>query len=679
MAQSRVRALEEDVREGGVSSVNNVVKLLRTMREDDDDDDEGNSSEALTAMHALRRTFSQFLEQGDLCQTQTGKRGRGIEEGDKDDDQETAEEAAKKDKVLKFTRWLREKYVTYCKLLAAWLRHEKDTYQVAALRTLMHLVQRDAAASGATTATFGVELYTFVVRSLVEAPIAGGLESQLLRTLRDEYIVSYTDVRYYTLVAVQRICAAQSQQRPKALNEEDNEEEDSNAGTDQDEMEPKPVGGFAALAEIPRSIDRDVLGENVFDLLYATPSEVDADDFKDSTKAWVPRVKGANKRAAKLHRRAFQGAWLAFLQLGDFSPRVYRRVLVCLPKRVVPYLQDPLLLSDFLTDAYEQRGPTAMLALNSLFQLMMEHHLDYPDFYPKLYRLLDHDTFHVKHRAQFFELLSRVMASTHLASYLVAAFAKRIARLALYAPPSGAMFAVVLIGNLLKRHPTCLTLLHRPTATELKRERGERVEEDADFDKRAKIDAIKEASLRLALGPVGGDSEDQSASESESENEEDGGNEESKDSVKTASKGTQQRKKTTTATTAKMKKRKLGETLGALSTSELTEDPFDIEEQDPSKCGAVDSCLWEIQALSKHYCPKVASLVHSIFETEIKASMESKKIQPPVPLDDFVAITYKSLFDQELRRGQKRRAVALNFVAPDKAEVDDVPAVFSLV
>mmetsp|Transcript_16291 Transcript_16291/g.31598 ORF Transcript_16291/g.31598 Transcript_16291/m.31598 type:complete len:688 (+) Transcript_16291:151-2214(+) len=628
-ADSGVRSLEADVRDAGLSKVNNVVKMLRAMREGSS----SGSEEAMAAMHALRRTFSRFLEDGDLRPLPRPTVSE-LEEAESNDAKK--DQLAKRETLRKFRRWLRERYSAYCTILTEWLYHEKDTCQVAALRTLMHLVQRDAMSSelstDATEGSFGTELYTVLVSALVAQPISGGAEGQLLRTLREEYIESYVDVRYHTLLAVQKVCAAQKGTTRKTDDSEDSDEDDS-------EDAKKKNGENAKeniFGKIPSDLDRKVLGENVFEILYSTPSEVDPEDMEVEEKFWIQRVPKNPKRELKNQRRAFQAAWLSFLQLGSFTPRLYRRIMVCLPNRVVPYLQDPLLLSDFLTDAYEQRGPTAMLALNSLFQLMMEHHLDYPEFYSKLYRLLDYDTFHAKHRAQFFELLSRVMASTHLASYLVAAFAKKIARLALYAPPSGAMFAVVLIGNLLKRHPTCLSLLHKPTETELKRDRGEEVADDADFDKRGKIDAIKEASLRLALGGK--------AAKSEDKEDDTGDNDEFTMS----------------------KKRKL-EQLEKSAKGNASEDPFRLEETDPAKCGAMDSCLWEVEALGKHYCPKVATLVHSIFETELKASMESKKIQPPIPLDEFVAITYKSLFDQELRKGQKRRAVPLNFVAPGEA------------
>ena len=54
----------------------------------------------------------------------------------------------------------------------------------------------------------------------------------------------------------------------------------------------------------------------------------------------------------------------------------------------------------------------------------------------------------------------------HLPAYLVAAFVKRMARLALTAPPAGALFGIAFVYNLLKRHPQCQLLVNRGASNE---------------------------------------------------------------------------------------------------------------------------------------------------------------------------------------------------------------------
>lgn len=51
---------------------------------------------------------------------------------------------------------------------------------------------------------------------------------------------------------------------------------------------------------------------------------------------------------------------------------------------------------------------------------------------------------------------------SHLPAYLVAAFAKRLSRLALTAPPEALLMVLPFICNLLRRHPACRVLVHRP-------------------------------------------------------------------------------------------------------------------------------------------------------------------------------------------------------------------------
>ena len=46
-------------------------------------------------------------------------------------------------------------------------------------------------------------------------------------------------------------------------------------------------------------------------------------------------------------------------------------------------------------------------------------------------------------------------------AYIVAAFIKKMARLALYSPPSGVVIIVPLIYSLMKRHPSCMVMIHR--------------------------------------------------------------------------------------------------------------------------------------------------------------------------------------------------------------------------
>jgi U3 small nucleolar RNA-associated protein 19 len=122
---------------------------------------------------------------------------------------------------------------------------------------------------------------------------------------------------------------------------------------------------------------------------------------------------------------------------------------------------NPLRLADFLTDYYELGGVVSILALNGLFYLINNHNFEYPNFYPKLFKLLQPQILYTKHRDKFFALLYLFLKSSLLPSFMVGAFVKRLARLALFAPAASSIICIRLIYNILRRHPQCRYLLQR--------------------------------------------------------------------------------------------------------------------------------------------------------------------------------------------------------------------------
>lgn len=237
------------------------------------------------------------------------------------------------------------------------------------------------------------------------------------------------------------------------------------------------------------------------------------------------------------HRAQLAEIWLAALRLSLNSEQM-KTVLSSMTHSIVPFFSQPQLLFDFLTDCYDEGGVMSLLALNGLFELIKLKNLDYPNFYQKLYALIDRNLMHVRYRSRFFRLVEIFLGSTHLPANLVASFIKRMARLALTAPPSAIVIVVPFIYNLLKAHPSCTFMLHR--------ERYDR--EDA---------------------------------------------------------------------------RKNG-----------YEDPFDMDEKDPSKTRAIDSCLWELVMLQEHYHPSVATLARIISEQFTKENYK---------LEDFLDHSYASV------------------------------------
>ena len=165
-------------------------------------------------------------------------------------------------------------------------------------------------------------------------------------------------------------------------------------------------------------------------------------------------------RSLTAHKRQAQEAWLAVFRHGLGSQQ-RKTVLGLMSHRIAPWFLKPELLMDFLTDAFNEGGASSLMALSGLFYLIQERNLDYPQFYQKLYSLLNADMLHSKHRSQFFRLLDTFLSSTHLPAALVASFIKRLSRHSLCAPPSAIVFIVPWIYNLLKSHPACTFMIHR--------------------------------------------------------------------------------------------------------------------------------------------------------------------------------------------------------------------------
>ena len=85
---------------------------------------------------------------------------------------------------------------------------------------------------------------------------------------------------------------------------------------------------------------------------------------------------------------------------------------------------------------------------------------------------------------------------------------------------------------------------------------------------------------------------------------------------------------------------------------------------------ALESSLWELSALERHYHPAVSALARSV-------GTEDDATTPMHDVEEFMAHTYGSLFEREGKRlggdgagrggrgdGGKRRKVALTFAEP---------------
>lgn len=145
----------------------------------------------------------------------------------------------------------------------------------------------------------------------------------------------------------------------------------------------------------------------------------------------------------------------------------HRQLLILLLEKVLSHLDKPVLLTDFLMDSLDVGGAISLLALQGIFVLIQQHNLTYPNIYEKLYSMFEPEIFHTKFKARLFYLADIFLSSSHLPEGLVAAFVKRLARLALIAPPQDIVIILRFIGNMFLRHPALKRLIFHPTGGEV--------------------------------------------------------------------------------------------------------------------------------------------------------------------------------------------------------------------
>ncbi|KAI9374379.1 CBF/Mak21 family-domain-containing protein [Aspergillus egyptiacus] len=317
--------------------------------------------------------------------------------------------AAENEKIV--VAWLKERCREYQRLLVSIMRESDASSQVTALTLAMRLLnERAAHIPGDDIQVWTSGLFRNIFEAVVEAREGQALRSEFL----ENFVKAYEDVAYYTFMQ---------------------------------------VGEYAATA---RSTE-------ILEILVTLLSACDSVPGGDHEfKTFYSKTSKQNKKLLSVnsHKKRAQDAWLAVLR-NNLSQPLRKTLLRIMVHHIEPWFPRPELLMDFLTDSYNVGGATSLLALSGLFYLIQEKNLDYPQFYPKLYSLLDADLLHSKHRSRFFRLLNTFLASTHLPATLVASFIKRLSRLALNAPPTAIVAIVPFIYNLFKSHPTCTFMLHR--------------------------------------------------------------------------------------------------------------------------------------------------------------------------------------------------------------------------
>lgn len=263
----------------------------------------------------------------------------------------------------------------------------------------------------------------------------------------------YIDVRYFTYISLKKL--ASTLEGKDVSDDKIASADGTNESQLSSNVESVIYNIYYTISHVPPLQGSD----NMSDFEMWSSSDVDADDKPLKSQMRSKNVLSATKIAKKMKLK-FTKAWITYLRL-PLPLDVYKEVLVNLHQTVIPHLSNPIMLCDFLTRSYDVGGVVSVMSLSSLFVLMTQYGLEYPNFYEKLYALLVPSIFLAKHRARFFQLLDSCLKSPLLPAYLAASFAKKLSRLLLSVPPSGALVITALIHNILRRHPSINCLVHR--------------------------------------------------------------------------------------------------------------------------------------------------------------------------------------------------------------------------
>jgi U3 small nucleolar RNA-associated protein 19 len=215
---------------------------------------------------------------------------------------------------------------------------------------------------------------------------------------------------------------------------------------------------ISELSRSPRGVTRSSADD--------TADEKEDDDwrvfFNSQPEEDVQERSGTEGRASELsthealhslqsHRSQFSAAWLAVLHHVKKSPDQSSRVLSILHRSILPHFLQPIQLMDWIsacvdfgesmifhaghvfnisrwvyltsglqcTVRIDSRSQPVGLVVSNCDWRVIYFSSDYPDFYLRLYAVLDRNILHVKYRARFFRLLELFLSSTSVAFRLL--------------------------------------------------------------------------------------------------------------------------------------------------------------------------------------------------------------------------------------------------------------------
>eukprot|EP00890_Picochlorum_soloecismus_P005163 jgi/Picsp_1/5648/NSC_03007-R1_protein len=387
------------------------------------------------------------------------------------------------DAKLQYAKWLIRQKNAFVETLLELMCESGAADQVSALSCLLEFVR------GQKLGEFDHELFRDVVKIIL---LDSRVEPEAFAALIEKYC-SFADVHYSTCKAISWTCKEQRSKQGKVTVVNDRDEPERST-EDSGEYNNLVRGSYDVLVNISKKLaDFQASGEDLPSWCGASEVGILAQTNDGTTRRQRKRSREANKDTKAsgkqvsgkwsshlLRQRALSDAWLELLKM-RIPYDLYRNLLSRVHDIIIPALINPLLLSDFLTHALNREGLDGMLALNGIFILVTEHGLEYPKFYERLYALLTPEIFLSKHRVRFFKLADIFLASPMVPAYSAAAFAKKFARLGMKGSPATAMIAIAFIHNIIRRHPSCMQILHRPVS---------KVQEQSAVDVKKKAESL---------------------------------------------------------------------------------------------------------------------------------------------------------------------------------------------
>ena len=309
---------------------------------------------AAAALEGLKRIFSVAIEKHEL------QKGGG--------DNADAEQ--------KYRVWMSERFNEVIKKTSVMIHHSKASVSSLALSTLMSFISCLWSADDKKNISGWGGQEKEILNNIVLSCISNKHQSRSVIARYQEHLL-YVDVKFYFLKQLSKIV------------------------------------GVAVKNEKVNA----VFTENVLRFLEVISMDCVEEKQENSLKSFLCNNLQTGESSFKLGRdemkNYFSSCWLQILKC-RINLDQFKRVLLILDDKVLPYMSKPLLMTDFLMTSYNVGGSISLLALSGVFTLISKYNLEYPEFYTKLYKLFTPELLHVKYKARFFHLANIFLSSSHL-------------------------------------------------------------------------------------------------------------------------------------------------------------------------------------------------------------------------------------------------------------------------